>query len=107
MVKLTVIYDLLPDADHGEFIRKRTTKGQAENMSHPGVVKSDFYVIEEGWPDVETPYRYITESYYTDMETFRRGFFKEEFQADLRQARTTVGDIIFFISEEVISGEAE
>lgn len=105
MIKLTVIYDLLPDADHEEFIANRTTATQEKNLSEPGVLKSDFYVIREGWPEKETPYRYITEMYYTDMETFRRGFFDEKNQAELLEKRKTVGDIMFLISEEIQSGE--
>lgn len=33
MVKLTVIYNLPPGADHEAFLRWRTTEHQAENMS--------------------------------------------------------------------------
>lgn len=43
MIKLTVIYNLLPGADHEAFIRWRTTEHQAKNMAMPGVFKSDFY----------------------------------------------------------------
>ncbi|SVB22746.1 uncharacterized protein METZ01_LOCUS175600, partial [marine metagenome] len=43
MIKLTVIYDLLADADHEAFIANRTTSTQEQNLSEPGVVKSDFY----------------------------------------------------------------
>ena len=106
MIKLTVIYDLLADADHEAFIANRTTSTQEQNLSEPGVVKSDFYVIHEGWPNKETPYRYMTEMYYTDMETFRRGFFDEKHQAELLEKGKTVGDIMFLISEEIQSGES-
>jgi len=105
MVKLTVIYNLLPDADHEEFIRWRTTVHQAENMAMSGVIKSDFYIIQEGWPDKETPYRYMTEAYFPDMETFRESFFEPNLQAQLKESRKTVADIMFLISEEVISEE--
>ena len=106
MIKLTVIYDLLEDADHEAFIANRTTSTQEQNLAEPGVVKSDFYVIHEGWPNKETPYRYITEMYYTDMETFRNGFFDKKHQAELLEKGNTVGDIMFLISEEIQSGES-
>jgi hypothetical protein len=41
MVKLTVIYNLPPDADHEAFLHWRTTEHQAENMSLPGVIKRE------------------------------------------------------------------
>ncbi len=51
MVKLTVLYNLPPDADHEAFIHWRTTEHQKDNMAVPGVIKSDFYVIREELPD--------------------------------------------------------
>ncbi len=103
MIKLTVIYNLPPDADHEEFLRWRTTEHQASNMSVPGVIKSDFYVIKEGWPDKETKYRYMTEAYFPDMETFRASFFDSDYQVKLKESLNKVAEPLFFISEEVIS----
>ena len=70
MVKLTVIYSLPPDADHEEFIRWRTTEHQADNMAIPGIIKSDFYVIEEAWQREDVPYRYMTEAYFRIWKPF-------------------------------------
>jgi hypothetical protein len=103
MIKLTVIYNLLSGADHEAFIRWRTTEHQAENMAMPGVLKSDFYIIQEGWPDKETSYRYMTEAYFPDMATFRAAFFEPEFNAKLLESTKTVAHPMFLISEEVIS----
>ena len=103
MIKLTVIYNLLPGADHEAFIRWRTTEHQAENMAMLGVLKSDFYIIQEGWPDKETPYRYMTEAYFPDMATFRQSFFEPEFQAKLLESTKGVAQPMFLISEEVLS----
>jgi len=47
MVKLTVMYNLPPEADHEVFIKWRTTEHQKENMEIPGVIKSDFYIVKE------------------------------------------------------------
>ena len=106
MVKLTVIYNLPPGADHEEFLRWRTTTHQTENMSLPGVIKSDFYAIKESWPgggEPEPPYRYITEAYFPDMETLHSTFFNPDYQQKLAEWLKLMADPIFLISEEVIS----
>ena len=107
MVKLTVLYNLPPGADHDEFIRWRTTEHQQENMSIPGVIKSDFYIIKEAWQQDDLPYRYMTEAYFPDMETFRKAFFDPDYQKDLAVALQRIADPLFLISEEVISEEAD
>ncbi len=107
MVKLTVIYNLPPDADHEEFLRWRTTEHQTDNMALPGLIKSDFYVIKEAWPDEgEPPYRYMTEAYFPDMETLRRTFFDPDYQAKLAESLKLIANPIFLISEEVLSEAA-
>ncbi|NOZ72915.1 MAG: EthD domain-containing protein [Chloroflexi bacterium] len=106
MIKLTVLYNLPPGADHDEFIRWRTTEHQEENMALPGVIKSDFYVIKEAWQREDLPYRYMTEAYFPDMETFRKSFFDPDYQKELEPALQRIADPLFLISEEVISEEA-
>jgi uncharacterized protein (TIGR02118 family) len=103
MIKLTVVYNLPPGADHDEFIRWRTTTHQESNMSIPGIIKSDFYVIKRAWQMDETPYRYITEAYFPDMETFETAFFDPDYQAELAKALERIADPLFLISEELIS----
>jgi len=103
MVKLTVIYNLPPGADHEEFLKWRTTEHQEDNMSMPGVIKSDFYIIKKSWQRKEAPYRYMTESYFPDMETFEKSFFDPDYQAKLAKSLERIADPLFLISEEVIS----
>jgi hypothetical protein len=103
MIKLTVIYNLLPGADHEEFLKWRTTDHQKENISMPGVIKSDFYVVKRAWKSDEVPYRYMTESYFPDMETFNKSFFDPDYQARLAPSLERITDPVFLISEEVIS----
>jgi len=103
MIKLTVLYNLPPGADHEEFIEWRTTTHQESNMSIPGVIKSDFYVIQSAWKRDEVPYRYMTEAYFPDMETFEASFFDPDYQAGLSKALERVADPLFLISEEVLS----
>jgi hypothetical protein len=103
VVKLTVIYNLPPGADHDEFIKWRTTDHQKANMSMPGVIKSDFYIVRSAWKRDESPYRYLTEAYYPDMETFEKSFFDPDYQAALAKSLERIVDPLFLISEEVIS----
>jgi hypothetical protein len=107
MVKLTVMYNLPEGTDHEEFIRWRTTEHQANNMAIPGIIKSDFYVIEEAWRREDLPYRYMTEAYFRDMETFRKSFFDPAYQAELAEALKKIVDPLFLISEEVLSASVE
>ena len=107
MVKLTVIYNLPPGADHEAFLRWRTTEHQAENMAMPGVIKSDFYAIREAWPDEgPLPYRYMTEAYFPDMATLRSTFFDPDYQQALAESLKRIADPVFLISEEVLSEAA-
>ena len=106
MIKLTVLYNLPPGADHEEFVKWRTTTHQESNMSIPGIIKSDFYVIERAWKMDEAPYRYLTEAYFPDMETFEKAFFDPEYQAELAKSLERIVDPLFLISEEIISESA-
>ncbi len=103
MIKLTVIYNLPPGADHEEFLRWRTTEHQQSNMAIPGVIKSDFYAVRRTWQREESPYRYVTEAYFPDMETFEKSFFDPAYQAELAESLKRVADPLFLISEEVLS----
>ena len=107
MVKLTVIYNLPSGADHEEFLKWRTTEHQEDNMSMPGIIKSDFYIIENSWQRKEAPYRYMTEAYFPDMETFEKTFFDPDYQAKLAISLKRIADPLFLISEEVISQAVE
>jgi hypothetical protein len=106
MVKLTVIYNLPSGADHEEFLKWRTTEHQEDNMSMPGIIKSDFYIIESSWQRKEAPYRYMTEAYFPDMKTFEKTFFDPDYQAKLATSLKRIADPLFLISEEVISQAA-
>jgi len=107
MIKLTVMYNLPPGADHEEFVRWRTTEHQSQNISIPGIIKTDFYVVKEAWQQPELPYRYITEAYFPDMETFRKSFFDPAYQAELAESLKLIADPLYIISEEILSEWAE
>lgn len=106
MVKLTVLYNLPPGADHEAYIRWRTTEHQADNAARPGVVRTDFYVAQDtrlGPPK----FRYITEAYYKDMEALERDFFSPESQRAIAASieRYQLQDFTVLISTEYASGE--
>jgi hypothetical protein len=101
-----VLYNLPPGADHEEFIRWRTTTHQKENMALSGIIKSDFYAVQRAWQRDEAPYRYMTEAYFPDIETFEKTFFDPEYQKRLAKSLELVADPLFLISEEVISETA-
>ncbi|HVN53195.1 MAG TPA: EthD domain-containing protein [Anaerolineaceae bacterium] len=106
MIKLTVMYNLPPGANHEEFLQWRTTEHQQENISIPGVLKSDFYVVKSCWKRDDLTYRYITEAYFPDMETFVKSFFDPTYQASLAKSLERIAEPLFLISEEVVSQEA-
>ena len=107
MVKLTVVYNLPPGADHAEFLKWRTSTHQEENMAMPGILKTDFYAIQSAWKKEQLPYRYITEAYFPDMATFEKTFFDPDYQAALAKSLERIVDPLFLISDEVITQVAK
>lgn len=104
MVKLPVLYNLPPGADHEEFIRWRTGPHQRENIELPGLIKTDFYVIRDS-RDGPAPYRYMTEAYFPDTETFAKAFYDPAYQVKLKESLKRVADPLFLISEEIVTAE--
>jgi len=115
MVKLTVLYTLPEGADHEEFLKWRTTEHQKENMGVPKVIKSDFYAVSNIFSHDRTGgdggnlkeedrfYRYITEAYWPDMESFRAAFFDSGYQKSLMESLKKIADPVFLVSEELLS----
>ena len=112
MVKLTVMYTLPEGADHEAFLTWRTTEHQKENMGMPGVIKSDFYAVKEIYSHQNDHleaqpliYRYVTEAYWPDMQSFRSVFFDSGYQEKLMESLKRIANPIFLVSEEVLSEE--
>jgi EthD domain len=103
VVKLTVLYNLPPGADHEAFLRWRTGEHQQDNLASPGLIKTDFYVIKQAWKHDEPPYRYMTEAYFPDMETLHAFFFEPDYQAKMTEWLKIMADPVFLFSEEVMS----
>ena len=106
MIKLTVLYNLPPGADHDEFLKWRTGPHQQSNVQMPGLLKTDFYAVFDGRKGPPR-YRYITELYFPDQETFKKAFYNEAFQASLATSLERVSDPVFLISREVLTAELE
>ena len=113
MVKLTVMYTLPEGADHDAFLKWRTTEHQKENMGMPGVIKSDFYAVKEIYSHEDDRlesrpliYRYVTEAYWPNMQSFASVFFDAGYQDKLMESLKKIASPIFVVSEEVLSEEA-
>ena len=103
MIRLTVLYNLQPHVDESEFLEWRLTEHQAENMSAPGVLRSDFARIDDSYPDnVTPPYRFMTTADWADRESFEASFYDEETQASLQRSMAMLKDPLFLISELLV-----
>jgi hypothetical protein len=103
MIKMTVMYNLPAGTNEAEFLKWRTTDHQKDNTAIPGLLKTDFYSIKGAWKLDKAPYRFITEAYYPDMETFEKTFFAPDYQEKMIEWLKLMADPIFLISEEVVS----
>jgi hypothetical protein len=110
MIKVTVLYNLPAGTDEEEFLRWRTTTHQQSNISQPGVLKTDFYkivgqpMIGPSQPATSTaPYRFMTEAYWPDRDSFESAWNDPEQQAELVPAVAKITDALFLVSEEVLS----
>lgn len=100
MVRLTVLYNLAPGVDEEEFLRWRLGPHQEENASQPGVLHTDFGVVQGAWPDdAAIPYRFMTTADWPDLETFRAAFYDPEYQVTLRANLAKLDSPLFLISE--------
>lgn len=100
MIKLTVLYNLKSSVDESEFLEWRLTTHQKDNMSVPGVLRSDFNRIDEVWPNgKKPPYRFMTTAVWPDKESFEAAFFDPAYQEALKENLKMLLDPVFLISE--------
>jgi len=103
MIRLTVLYNLSPDTDEEEFLKWRLTEHQDANLAIPGVMRTDFSRIDLAWPEgTQPPYRFMTTLDWSDMQSFKKGFYDPEAQAGLKQNLKMLSNPIFLISEVLI-----
>lgn len=108
MIKVTVLYNLPEGSDEAEFVRWRTTQHHAANIARPGVIRADFYRVV-GTPAIGlerpaavlAPYRFVTESYWTDLAAFEASWNDPEEQRRLVPAVAKIADSLFLVPEEI------
>ena len=104
MVRLTVMYNLADHVDEDEFLAWRLGEHQQENMSSPGVLRSDFARIEQNAMDDEPPrHRFMTTADWPDMESFRAAFYDEAMQQSMRESMHMLDDPVFIVSEVLVA----
>lgn len=108
MIKVTVLYNLPPGTDEAEFLKWRMTSHHEANIQRPGLLKSTFHIIErtaqigpERPATTTPPYRFMTEAYYPDWETYERSWMDPAEQARLVPAVAKISDSVFLVSEQL------
>jgi hypothetical protein len=106
MIRLTILYNLPPDADEDEFLRWRLAEGQEANAGAPGVICTDFARTIGAWPPGTEPrYRFMTTADWPDWESFNAGFYLPEVQSSLLEDVKLLQDPVFLVSEILISDD--
>ncbi len=113
MVKVTVLYNLPPDTDEEAFLAWRMGVHHEQNITRPGVIRSDFCQIL-GTPMVgpdrpasdTASWRFMTEAWYESMESFEASWNDPEEQARLAPAFARIADAVVLVSEELQSHAA-
>jgi len=101
MVKLTVLYNLPPDADHEAFVKWRTESHQQKLVKLPGLIEAAFYVIQDS-REGPAPYRYMSELLFSDQDTFEKAYYDPAFQAGLKEDLKRIVDPLFLVSRELL-----
>ena len=103
MIRLTVMYNLADGSDETEFLKWRLGEHQEANASMPGVIRTDFARIYEGYPrDLAPKHRFMTIAEFPDKETFEEAFWNPEGMADFEESLKRLKDYVFYISEILI-----
>jgi len=66
-----------------------------------GLIETTFYVIQDS-REGPAPYRYMSELFFPDQETFEKAFYDPAFQAGLKEDLKRLVDPVFLISRELI-----
>lgn len=100
MIRLTVLYNLPSGASESEFLAWRMSSHAAYVDSMPGVLRSDFALIEDISPAGVSPaYRFQTTIDWPDYESYAAAFLTEQAQADLQENQKRIGEQVFIVSE--------
>ena len=101
MIKLTVLYNLPPEADHEAFLKWRTESHQQKLTRLPGLIEAAFYVIQD-YREGPAPYRYMSELFFPDQQTFEKAFYDPDFQAGLKEDLKRIVNPLFLVSRQLI-----
>ncbi len=106
MVRLTVLYNLPPGSDEDAFLAWRLGEHQRDNAAAPGVLRTDFAVVESAWPRGARPrHRFMTIAEWPDRASFERAFYEPDAIAALERNLGKLDDPVFMISEILVSNE--
>lgn len=107
MVRLTVLYNLPPGSDEAEFLGWRLGDHQRANAAAPGVLRTDFAVVESAWPRGAAPrHRFMTIAEWPDRESFERSFYDPERHAAFLENLKKLDDPVFLVGEILASHES-
>jgi hypothetical protein len=109
MIRLTVLYNLPPDQDEDEFLQWRLGEHQSANMSIDGVVASEFHKVLSDATGAAPTYRFLTTLDWPDRESFEKGFYDPQVQAELEENLQKISNPLFIVSECLVdeSNESE
>ena len=80
------------------------TPAYEENMSSPGVLRSDFARVEANALDDSPPsHRFMTTADWPDMESFRAAFYAPAMQKSLQESFHMRKDPLFLVSEILVA----
>ena len=104
MIRLTVLYNLSPEVNEEEFLSWRLSDQQDSNLAIDGVIRTDFSRVDESWPQgTESPYRFMTTVDWPDKESFKKGFFDSQVQAELQENLKMLSEPVFLIGEVLVN----
>ena len=101
MVKLTVLYNLPPDADHEAFVKWRTESHHQKLVKLPGLIETTFYVIQDS-REGPAPYRYMSELSFVDQGTFEKAYYDPTFQVELKEDLKRITNPLFLVSRQLL-----
>ena len=105
MIRLTVFYNLLPDSDESEFLRRRRNERRDPVASVTGVRRADFGLVTEaplpgqGRAPKALPYRFMTVAEWDTREEFDSSFYDEHLQAQFGEIVNKTADVLFLVTE--------
>ncbi len=103
MIRLTVLYNLPPEQDEEEFLEWRLGEHQSSNMSIEGAVASQFHKVLSDDAGAAPAYHFMTTVDWPDRESFDKGFYDPQVQAEIKENLKKISDPVFLVSECLVS----